>query len=123
MTMNNRFHTIRFALVMTVTACVSGCIDIPQQSNTSYDTITLSRKSVSIPESWSATLFGKNDVTITPQTTGQLMQVCVSEGERVKKGQKLFIIDQRQAFNALETAKANLEAAKAQLSTAQLEQP
>lgn len=51
---------------------------------------------------------------------GTLTQVCVSEGERVKRGQSLFIIDQVPYEAALQTALANVEAAKASLATAQL---
>ena len=49
------------------------------------------------------------------------MQICVSEGQQVKKGQTLFIIDQRNARLELEAAQANLEAALASESSAKLE--
>ena len=57
---------------------------------------------------------GQNDVTVTPQVSGQLMKICVSEGQQVKQGQTLFIIDQRNAQLELEAAQANLQAALAQ---------
>ena len=44
----------------------------------------------------------------------------VTEGQRVKKGQLLFVIDQVPYQAALNTAKANLEAAKASSATAEL---
>ena len=46
--------------------------------------------------------------------------VCVTEGQRVKNGQTLFIIDQVPYEAALQTAVANVESAKASLATAQL---
>lgn len=64
---------------------------------------------------------GQNDVTITPQVSGQLMKICVTEGQQVRKGQVLFIIDSRNAQLELEAAKANLQAAQAQENSAKLE--
>ena len=49
------------------------------------------------------------------------MKICVAEGEQVKKGQTLFIIDQRNAQLELEAAKANLQAAQAAENSAKLE--
>lgn len=69
---------------------------------------------------YSATIRGRQDIEIYPQVSGTLTQVCVSEGERVKRGQSLFIIDQVPYEAALQTALANVEAAKASLATAQL---
>jgi membrane fusion protein (multidrug efflux system) len=64
---------------------------------------------------------GQNDVTVTPQVSGQLMKICVTEGQQVKKGQALFIIDSRNAQLELEAAQANLQAALAQENSAKLE--
>lgn len=101
--------------------CLWSCINVPKQTRTSFETLTLSRQSITVPTSWSATLVGRNDVKIIPQISGQLMKVSVIEGQKVSKGQTLFVIDQRSAALALETAKANLAAAQAQMSTAKLE--
>ena len=49
------------------------------------------------------------------------MKICVSEGQQVKQGQTLFIIDQRNAQLELEAAQANLQAALAQENSAKLE--
>ena len=64
---------------------------------------------------------GQNDVTITPQVSGQLMKIAVSEGQQVKQGQTLFVIDSRNAQLELEAAQANLQAALAQENSAKLE--
>ncbi len=107
--------------VLILLAGVTSCIDIPQEQHTSYETMTLVRQDIVYPVSWSATIVGKNDVSIIPQTSGQLVKVCVTEGQKVRKGQQLFIIDQRQANIALMTANANLQASEAQMNTARLE--
>jgi membrane fusion protein (multidrug efflux system) len=49
------------------------------------------------------------------------MQICVAEGQQVKKGAPLFIIDSRNAQLELEAAQANLQAALAQENSAKLE--
>lgn len=108
------------AKLVIVTGFVA-CLDIPKEQHTSFETITLTPQDITYPIRWSVSIVGKGDVSVIPQTSGQLMEVCVMEGESVRKGKKLFVIDQRQAKLALMTAKANVEAAEATLSTARLE--
>ena len=55
-----------------------------------------------------------------PQVGGTLQRLCVTEGQVVKKGQPLFIIDQVPYQAALNTAEAALKAAEAQEATATL---
>ena len=64
---------------------------------------------------------GQNDVTVTPQVSGQLTKICVTEGQQVKQGQTLFVIDSRNAQLELEATEANLQAALAQENSAKLE--
>lgn len=58
---------------------------------------------------------------IFPQVSGKLTSVNVKEGQRVGKGQTLFIIDQIPYQAALQTAEANLSSAKAGVASAQLD--
>lgn len=73
-----------------------------------------------IPSSYSASIRGRQDIDIYPQVGGTIAQLCVTEGQTVSKGQTLFIIDQVPYKAALQTAEANVAAAKAAVSTAQL---
>ena len=111
-------HLYLLAVVMGLAACGT---DIPKTVQTSYQTLTISKSDVTIPLKYSATLKGTSDVTIKPQVSGQLMEVCITEGQQVKKGDVLFRIDSRNAELELESAEANLLAAKASESTAKLE--
>ena len=88
---------------------------------TSYATITVAKSDITVPLKYSATLKGTNDVTIKPQISGQLMEICITEGQQVKKGDVLFRIDDRNAKLELEVAEANLLSAKAAESSAKLE--
>lgn len=101
-----------------LTACG---LDMPKEELTSYETLTVEKKDITVPVKFSAKLKGQTDVTITPQVAGQLMKIAVTEGQLVKKGQLLFVIDQRDAQLELEAAQANLQAALAAESSAKLE--
>ncbi len=61
------------------------------------------------------------NVEIKAQVTGVLMQVHFTEGQMVKKGDKLLSIDSRQPEAALKMAQANLERDTAQLKNAERE--
>ena len=109
---------IYLCVAVVFTACGGS---IPKPVQTSYPTMTITKSDVSVPLKYSATLKGTNDVTIKPQVSGQLMEVCITEGQQVKKGDVLFRIDSRDAQLELESAEANLLAAQASENTAKLE--
>ncbi len=92
-----------------------------EQKQTSFPTMTISKSDIEMPMKFSAKMKGKSDVTITPQVSGQLMKINVTEGQHVKRGTVMFVIDQRNAQLELESAEANLQAAVAQESSAKLE--
>ena len=113
------------ARVMMLGAAVSllvACgIDMPKETQSSYETMTVEKSDIELPYKFSAKMKGQNDVTVMPQVSGQLMKICVTEGQQVTKGQTLFVIDQRNARLELEAAQANLQAALAQENSAKLE--
>ncbi len=106
------------AVVSMLAACG---LDMPQETKTSFETMTVKKSDIEVPIKYSAKMKGQTDVIITPQVSGQLIQICVKEGEQVKQGQTLFIIDQRNAQLELEAAQANLQAALAAENSAKLE--
>ena len=118
MTRNN---PLTWVCAIGVVALASCNIDVPEITESSFETMTVKKTDIELPYKFSARMKGQNDVTVTPQVSGQLMQVCVSEGQQVKKGQTLFIIDSRNAQLELEAAQANLQAALAQENSAKLE--
>ena len=113
---------LKWACVLGMVAGLTSCgVDMPKPTNTSFETMTVEKKDITIPVKFSAKLKGQTDVTITPQVSGQLTKIAVTEGQQVKKGQVLFVIDQRDAQLELEAAQANLQAALAAESSAKLE--
>ena len=68
-------------------------------------------KSVEISESYSAAIRGRQDVDILPQISRRIIRLKVKEGERVKTGQSIGVIDQVPPYRAaLRTAQANVPA-------------
>ncbi|MBQ2209346.1 MAG: efflux RND transporter periplasmic adaptor subunit [Prevotella sp.] len=108
--------------VAAVTVAFTSCkIDEPKMTNSSFETMTVKKSDIELPYKFSARMKGQNDVTVTPQVSGQLMKICVTEGQQVKQGQTLFMIDSRNAHLELEAAQANLQAALASENSAKLE--
>ena len=106
----------------TLTVALGSCnVNMPKEVPSSFETMTVKKSDIEVPYKFSARMKGQNDVTITPQVSGQLMKIAVSEGQQVKKGQVLFVIDSRNAQLELEAAQANLQAALAQENSAKLE--
>ena len=115
-------NLMKWTWMLGITMGLASCgIDMPKETNSSFETMTVKKSDIELPYKFSARMKGQNDVTVTPQVSGQLMKICVAEGQQVKKGQTLFIIDSRNAQLELEAAKANLQAALAQENSAKLE--
>lgn len=112
----------KIIFLVALTGIVAGCgTQVPQAVQSSYPTMTVTKSDITLPLKYSATLKGTSDVTIKPQVSGQLMEVCITEGQQVKKGDVLFRIDSRNAQLELESAEAQLAAAIAAESSAKLE--
>lgn len=110
-------------MIGTVAIALTACgLDMPKETKTSYETMTVKKQDLTVPVKFSAKLKGQSDVTITPQVSGQLLQIRVSEGQQVRRGQVLFVIDSRNAQHEVQAAQANLQAARANLLAAQAQE-
>lgn len=85
-----------------------------------FEVIKVGLSNRTLERNYTASIEGKQDVDIYPQVSGFITKVSASEGAVVKKGETLFVIDQVPYIAALSTSKANVEAAKATVATAQL---
>lgn len=103
-------------------AVLTSCGKKQQQQMPSavYKTVKVSTQTIQLDTKYSATIRGRQDIDVYPQVGGTLQKLCVTEGQTVKKGQTLFIIDQVPFQAALNTAEAALKAAEAQQATAEL---
>ena len=120
MKMNLKHITIFGILAASI---LSSCGNKSQQQMpaANFETMKVTTKDVTMTTKYSATIRGRQDIDIMPQVSGTLTKLCVTEGQVVKTGQTLFIIDQVPYQAALNTALASLESAKAQLATSELE--
>ena len=66
-----------------------------------------------------ATVTPLNQVDIKPQISGNIVNIYFKDGQYVRKGQKLYEIDQQQYRAAYEQAVANLNVSKANLAKSQ----
>lgn len=88
--------------------------------STAFPVLTVENSDVVLTERYPATIQGRQDIAIYPQVSGTISKVNVTEGQRVRKGQSLFVIDQVPFKAALQMAQANVESAQAGVATAQL---
>lgn len=92
----------------------------PAQQAPQVAVMTVETTSSDLNSSYPAIIKGKTDIDIRPQVTGFITKVHVDEGQRVRKGQTLFTIDQVQYQAAVEQAQAAVNSAQAAVNTAAL---
>lgn len=117
------FNMIRKAIwpLMLVILLFASCQDKKQEKTALvYKTMKVERTSQTVKAGYSATMKGREIVEIRPQVSGLITKILISEGQKVHKGQTLFIIDQVPYLAALNTAESSLKSAKAAEATAQL---
>lgn len=109
------------------TALIAVCVlmgSCKQESQTTtaavHKTMKVEKSDKEITTGYSATIRGCQDIEIMPQVSGTITKLCVKEGQLVHRGQLLFVIDQVPYQAALQTAKANVEVARAAVATAEL---
>ncbi len=116
------FHYAASMLGVGMLMSLSGCkTETASPPQTEYGAMRVTLSDVETVEKFPATIKGRQDVDIYPQISGKLTAVEVTEGQRVKKGQTLFVIDQIPYKAALQTAEANLNSARAEVSSANLD--
>lgn len=119
--MNLWLRSVQGAVGCLMLLAAAGCSkseSVSQQAH--YVTLTVQPVDRELLSAYSASIRGRQDIDVYPQVNGTLTRLCVSEGERVRRGQLLFVIDQVPYRAALATATANVEAAEAVLATARL---
>ena len=86
----------------------------------SFETMKVSKQDITLSMTYPAQVEGRQSVKIIPRVEGYLRQICVKEGQQVKRGQVLFVIDQAAYQSEVKAAAANAEVAKANLTKEQL---
>jgi membrane fusion protein (multidrug efflux system) len=80
MVVNSRFF--RFSILLLFAVGMAACgVDIPKETQSSFETMTVKKSDIEVPMKFSAKMKGQADVTIMPQVSGQLMKIYVTEGQ------------------------------------------
>lgn len=72
-------------------------------------------RSVSYYDTYPAVVVALDQVEVFPQVSGYVTAMHFADGQKVRKGQKLYTIDQQQYQGAYDQARANLDAARAEM--------
>ena len=102
-----------------LSACNQSTKTAPK-GETYYETVEVALCDRTLSTGYSAAISGVQTVEIRPQVSGMITEILIEEGENVRKGQVLFVIDQTPYRAAHQIATANVKSAEASLSTAEL---
>ena len=105
--------------VLMLAACKDGA-KTASTGESYYETYEIALSDRVLSTGYSAAISGVQTVEIRPQVSGMITEILIEEGESVRKGQVLFIIDQTPYKAAHQIAAANVKSAEAALSTAEL---
>ncbi len=107
------------AIALALTACGGNKQQMPEASN-DFAVITVKTSEANLNTSYPATIKGMQDIEIRPKIAGHITKVLVDEGDFVRAGQPLFLIDQVQFAAAVKAAKANISVVRASIATQEL---
>lgn len=107
-----------FSLALVLTAC-GGQQTMPEANN-EFAVMKLETTVADLNTSYPATIKGIQDVEIRPKVSGHITRLLVDEGDFVRAGQPLFIIDETQFRAAVKAAEAQVNVVKANISTSEL---
>lgn len=112
-----KFVYLAFALALT--ACGGDKSAVPTSGN-DYAVVTVQPSEATLNTSYPATIKGVQDIEIRPRIAGNIMKVLVDEGDFVRAGQPLFIIDKVQYEAAVKSAVAAIKVVEANIATQEL---
>lgn len=111
----------KILLIMLAGLAMASCRkEATNEEKYGYKTLTVKQESRTLKQEYTARLEGRQVVEIRPQVSGLITRICIDEGQKVRKGQTLFVIDQVPYRAALAEAVANVKSAEAKLATARL---
>lgn len=108
------------ALAAMLVSCGGGKQGKPDFGDNEYAVRTISGQATDMQTTYPAAIKGVQDVEIRPKISGFITRLCVKEGQSVKAGQLLFVIDNVTYAAAVRQAKAAVNSAIAQRNTARL---
>ena len=91
-----------------------------KMDNNEYPVMTVGTQGSETQTTYPASIKGVQDVEIRPKVSGFITKLCVQEGQVVRAGQLLFVIDNTTYQATVRQAQAALNSAKVQLNTTKL---
>lgn len=116
--MNMKSNLLIAAVALLLASC--GNKGNIKMGDNEYPVVTIGSQNAELQTTYPATIKGVQDVQIRPKVSGFITKVCVQEGQAVKAGQLLFVIDNTTYQAAVRQAQASVNSAKSQLNTAKL---
>ena len=117
-----RVRLVAVTGMITTALLISGCNKKPDPASTSpapsVEVARVTQQAVKTWDSFNGRVSATDTVSILPRVGGYITRVAYREGSEVKKGDLLFVIDQRPYRTALDSARAQLERARASLALA-----
>lgn len=111
-------------LVYMIVAALAlmGCQQQNEKEKTEglFETMKVTKQDITLYETYPASIEGRRSIKIIPRVEGYLREIRVKEGQHVKRGQVLFVIDQSSYQAEVNAAKANIAVTKAAVENAQL---
>lgn len=129
---DNEKLTVKYILIgmtkiklIVLTACAATLASCGGSSDKSsgapeFPVRKVQTQSVDMQTTYPATFKGVQDVEIRPKVSGNITELRVNEGQAVRSGEVLFVIDDITYKATERQAKAAVEAAEAECSTAKL---
>ncbi len=109
-----------FTIFLATLFCSCNSGTNQHQEAQEYKLLNVENKNTSVTNSYSAAIKGQQDIKVIPRVDGYLTDILIKEGDKVSKGQPLFIIDQVPFKMQLQAAQASVAICKANLDNAQL---
>ncbi|WP_223878150.1 efflux RND transporter periplasmic adaptor subunit [Chryseobacterium vrystaatense] len=110
--------------MLTLSFIVSACTQKEKkgkEERISIPTVQIKKENYQTEEHFPGVVSGINNVEIRPQVSGYLDRILVDEGAYVKKGQLLFVIQEKTYQETFQSAFASKEMAQSALKKAQIE--
>lgn len=107
-------------VTLTLTACEKKQVEVPPPPQPAeVNAITVTPTTIPVKTTFVAQVESSHQVEIVARVNGFLEKILYKEGEVVKKGQKMFLMDQKPFIAQVDAMRSALANSQAQLWTAQ----
>jgi membrane fusion protein, multidrug efflux system len=119
---------LRVMVMCAVAALAIGCKQVPEAgakpklAAAPVDAAQVITKNIRVADEFNGRVWATNDVDIRPRVTGYIDRIAFREGQMVRKGDLLYVIDPRPYKDAADNATAQLDREKAAADFAKIQE-